>query len=108
MIQAQIKGAVDRFVQVLRELAPKDTGNLAYNAIRVESVGVGRWRIYVNMTGEHRSRALDGIAPYQKYVNDSPTLSNGQSNKNYHWWEKAVELAAEELAKALKGSIDHD
>ena len=87
--------AVDRCVQILRDLAPKDTGNLAYNAIRYERVNEREYRIYIDLE----------IAPYQVYVNESETLSNGERNPNKGWWETAIELAIEEMARLMKGEI---
>ncbi len=95
-----------RFVQILRDLAPKDTGNLAFNAIRFEKTGEHSWKIYVHTEGNHTSGALDGIAPYQTYLNERPTLPNGRPNKNYQWWQAAIELALEEMAKILGGSVE--
>lgn len=90
-----VPNAVERFVQILRDLAPKDTGNLAYNAIKYEKVSEREYRIYIDLE----------IAPYQVYVNESPTLTNGTPNKNYGWWEAAIELAIEEMARLLEGEI---
>ena len=81
--------SIFRFVQILRDLAPKDTGNLAYNAIRYEKTGEHSYKIYVNLD----------IAPYQVYLNE-PTKS-----KHHKWWEAATELAIEEVARLLKASV---
>lgn len=87
------------FVQVLRDLAPKRTGNLAYNAIRVERVSGGAYKIYVQTEGEHKAGALDGIAPYQKYLNENP------KSRHYQWWQAAIERAIEELATKAGGKV---
>lgn len=91
-----VHAAVVRFVQILRDLAPKDTGNLAYNAIKFEQLNEREWKIYVD----------EAIAPYQKHVNDNPTLSNGKPNPNYQWFEAAIELAVEEIATLLGGTLE--
>lgn len=98
--------AVARFVQILRDLAPKDTGNLAFNAIRFEKTGERSWKIYIHTEGEHSPGSLDGIAPYQVYLNDRPTLPNGKPNKHYQWWPTAIELALEEMANLLGGTVE--
>ena len=98
--------AVARFVQILRDLAPKDTGNLAYNAIRFEKTGEHSWKIYIHTEGKHASGTLDGIAPYQTYLNERLTLPNGRPNKHYKWWETAIELALEEMATMLGGKVE--
>ena len=90
-----VPGAVARFVQILRDLAPKDTGNLAYNAIQYEQVSEREHRIYIDLE----------IAPYQIHVNENDTLGNGKPNPNKGWWEAAIELAIEEMARLLEGEI---
>ena len=92
--------AIFRFVQILRDLAPKDTGNLAYFAIRYEKTGEHSYKIYVHTEGEHTPGRMDGIAPYQVY------LDQGQG-KHRGWWQAAVELALEEVANLLKGSVEN-
>ena len=94
-----------RFVQILRELAPNDTGNLAENAIRFEKTGEYSWKIYVHTEGNHTPGAKDGIAPYQVYLNEYPTLF-GKKNKHYQWWQAAIELALEEMANLLGGTVE--
>ena len=92
---ASVPNAVERFVQILRDLAPKDTGNLAYNAIKYEKLSEREYQIYVDLD----------VAPYQVFVNENPTLVNGEKNPNKGWWEAAIELAIEELARLLNGEI---
>lgn len=105
MTDVELEAFKQLVVSIIKDLAPKDTGNLAYNAIRVERTAPNEYRIYVSVEGEHKPRALDGIAPYQVYVNDRVTLVNGKRNPNYKWWESAVDLAVEEAAKHFNGEI---
>ena len=100
MTQISVYGAIERFVQLLRELAPRDTGNLAYNAIRFEKTGEHSYKVYINIHGEHTKGVRDGIAPYQVYLNENP------KSKHHDWWQAAIELALEEIAGMLGGEID--
>lgn len=62
--------------------APKDTGNLAHNALRIEYVTPNKCRIYIDQN----------IAPYMPYTNEkwiSPKW-NGKKNPNEGWWQGAV------------------
>ena len=91
MTRISIDGAIERFVQLLKDLAPYDTGNLALNAIRYEKTGEQSYKIYVNLQ----------IAPYQVYLNENP------KSKHHDWWQAAIELALEEIAGMLGGEL-HD
>lgn len=89
MTVQEFDAAVWRFMQIIKELAPYRTGNLAYNAIRYEKTGEHSYKIYVNLD----------IAPYQVYLNEPET------SKHYQWWETAVELALEQVAAELKAVV---
>ena len=78
-----------RFVELFRQeiflRAPKDTWNLARNALRVEWVGPDEARIYIDQD----------IAPYMPYTNE-PWVSprwHGKPNPNEGWWQDCIELA---------------
>lgn len=82
-------------VSNLRALAPKDTGNLAYNAIRYEMPSPDTFVIYVD----------EAIAPYMPYTNEewiSPKW-NGKKNPNENWFDRAAELIAKNIAGETKG-----
>lgn len=67
--------------------APKDTGNLAYNAIKYEFVNLNECHIYVD----------EAIAPYMPYTNE-PWISprwKGKKNPNEKWWQETVSEAIE-------------
>jgi len=86
----------------IKDRTPKDTGNLAYNATGF-GLGVGTFTITVNTK----------IAPYFKYVNNYETFTrkykNGNErtvqNRNYHYFEKAVDSGVEYLAQLLGGTL---
>ena len=82
---------------VFRPSAPRDTGNLQDNAIKVEQVSENEVRIYVD----------EAIAPYMPYTNE-PWLSpkwNGKQNPNEGWFDKAVETVAQAIATKLGGDV---
>ncbi len=92
---------VNRFADLLRQLAPKDTGNLAFNAIRIEWHGKNEAQIYVDGDG------LDGIAPYMPFTNE-PWVADkwkGAKNPNQGWWQKAIEQIINKLDREFGGEI---
>lgn len=106
MTEHQLELAAQHILMTLKDLAPYDTGNLALNSIRMEKTAPYEYRIYVSVDGDHTPGAMDGIAPYMVYVNENQTVgASTVSNRNYHWWEAAVQLALEEGAKFLQGEI---
>ena len=92
----------ERFRQVcnemctwLRGFAPKDTGNLAYNAIKIEFPSTKECLIYVD----------ESIAPYMPFTT-RPWVSprwNGKKNPNEDWWQMAGVNIYERLRRELKG-----
>lgn len=92
-----------RFVgRVRREIfwrAPKDTWNLARNALRVEWTGKDEARIYIDQD----------IAPYMPYTNE-PWIAarwHGKKNPNEGWWQDCVEIAKEVLTREF-GAVEVD
>ncbi len=72
------------------------TGNLAFNAIRV------------NVTDKQVVIFVDqSIAPYMPYTNEPWVAEkwNGATNTNAGWWERFVEEFAQRLANKLRGEI---
>lgn len=96
---------------ILRRHAPIDTGNLRFNAIKLEMLDKNTCRLYVD----------ESIAPYMKYTNEpwehkNITMGNfrkGETvtrfrswdNPNEHWFDKAAQEIAEYLARTLKGEL---
>ena len=94
---ARFKAACEESIAVVRRaVVPKDTGNLAYNAIQFEWIGT-KFHWWVN----------EDIAPYMVYTNEPWTSPrwHGKKNPNEGWWERAVELFTRTLAAKLKGEI---
>lgn len=78
------------------EYVPRDTGNLAYNALVYEVQG-----------DQFIVRVDPAIAPYVPYTNE-PWLSpkwNGKPNPNEGWWQRFVEEFTRRLALKLRGEV---
>lgn len=79
--------------------APVDTGNLAYNSIKLERTTTG-YVIYVD----------DAIAPYMVYT-EEPWISpywNGKKNPNEGWFRKVAKRIARYLKKVLTGKMQDE
>ena len=74
-------------VSVIQDKTPQDTGNLALNATKSESLGVNKIRVYVDLE----------IAPYFEYVNNRERLSNGKPNPNRGYFDRAVRFALSKI-----------
>lgn len=76
---------------------PKRSGNMAYNATRLESLGKNVYRITVSVD----------IAPYLPYTNE-PWISprwNGKKNPNEGWFEDKTDVVVSVLAQQLGGTV---
>ena len=96
----------------IRGKAPRDTGNLAENALKLESKGKGVWELYVDTN----------VADYMKYTNehwDQKTIKQGTyrkgeirtvirtwKNPNEGWWNREIETVIQMLAKMLNGELE--
>lgn len=95
--QAKFQRACLRACQQLRGLAPRDTGNLALNAIKIEFPSPDVCVIYVD----------EDIAPYMPFTT-RPWVAprwHGKKNPNEGWWQAAGELIFEQLAQQLGGEL---
>ena len=93
----EFKRVCQRACKNLKMLAPYDTGNLSRNAIKIEFPSRNTCLIYVD----------ESIAPYMPYTT-RPWVSkrwHGKKNPNEGWWQAAVELIVEDIAKQLGGKI---
>lgn len=95
-------------VEQYRKIAPKDTGNLAYNSIKYRWVSKNGFVIYVDTgdIGKTKPR-VKGIAPYMPFTNEkwiSPRW-NGKTNPNENWWNEASEFVIKYIAKRLGGTL---
>lgn len=97
-IEQKIVTALSQQLGTIQNMTPKDTGNLAYNATKFESLGQGRYRIYVD----------EKIAPYFVFV-ENPWISSkwkGKQNPNEGYFEKAAISVANNIAIAIGGKIE--
>ena len=88
---------------LIRNKAPKRTGNLAFNAIKVEDKGNGVWEIWVD--GEPPDI---GIAPYMPYTNE-PWISpkwHGKKNPNEKWFDRVASEIVDLVATRLGGHVE--
>jgi hypothetical protein len=87
-----------RYLQsILKVYAPKDTGNLSLNAIRIVQVAPSKYQIIIG--GE--------IAPYAVFTNAdwiSPRWA-GKRNPNQNWVGRAIESAKPFLINILSGGV---
>jgi hypothetical protein len=83
--------------QVLKVFAPKDTGNLSLNAIRIVQVAPSKYQIIIG--GE--------IAPYAVYTNAEWVAQRwaGKVNPNQGWVNRAIDNAKPVLMSILSGAI---
>lgn len=99
MTKEQFTVYVNRFREYLRALAPKDTGNLAYNAIKLEWLNEKTVKIYVDGDG------VTGIAPYMPFTTE-PWISpkwGGKKNPNEAWWDIAIARIVNRLNHDIGG-----
>lgn len=81
----------------LRTRAPKRTGNLAFNGVRLVFVSKKEALLYVD----------EAVAPYMPFTNE-PWLSpywNGKKNPNEGWFDRSAEAIAEMISSIAKGNI---
>lgn len=97
MSDSEFEALVFEAVMMLRLRAPIDTGNLAYNAIKVDRTGPNEWTIWVD----------ESIAPYMPYTNE-PWISakwHGKQNPNEDWWDEAVRFISGYLAEKVNAEL---
>ena len=91
---------------ILRAAAPHKTGNLRYNAIKLEMLDANTCRLYVD----------EDIAPYMKYTNEPWTpkikVNGGEiigarlsRNPNEGWFDRAAQKILEHIARRTKGEL---
>lgn len=97
--QQQIISAANsvwRQMRKVKKWVPRDTGNLAYDALQFKIVGD-----VIDIT------VNPSIAPYVPYTNE-PWVSpkwKGKKNPNEGWWQRFAAEFARRLANKLKGVI---
>ena len=96
-LQEKLEQASKYLQSVLKLFAPKDTGNLSLNAIRLVQVKPDEWQIIIG--GE--------IAPYAVYTNEKWQSQRwaGKRNPNEGWVNRAIESATPNLNLIMSGAI---
>jgi hypothetical protein len=96
-LQEKLEQASKYLQGILKIFAPKDTGNLSLNAIRLVQVTPNEWQIIIG--GE--------IAPYAVYTNEKWQAQRwaGKRNPNEGWVSRAIESATPNLMLILGGKI---
>lgn len=123
-IEQSVTKAVQNVFFYMRNNVPEDTGNMKYNATKLESRGKNTWRIYIDtgpkgMSAEEGKRS--GVAPYAPYTNEpwdikiiqQGTFRKGETrtvvrtwvNPNEGWWNRAAESGIQLIAKELGGKL---
>lgn len=94
--QDVINAAISIVEEMSGELVPRDTGNMAFNALTI-NVNNDMIDIFVN----------PAIAPYVLYTNE-PWLSkrwHRKKNPNEGWWQRFAAEFARRLATKLRGDL---
>lgn len=97
----------EQFRDSIVQSAPKDTGNLAYNAIKMKMDSPRQCEIYVsgNSIKTINGYIKYGVAPYMPFTN-GPWLSprwRGRKNPNEGWWRIATWEAVQKLTNKYGG-----
>lgn len=95
--EAKLMQAVLAAFNAFQATAPIRTGNLRYNATRLESKGIGEWVIKVD----------GNVAPYAVFTNE-PWISpkwRGKRNPNEGWIDDGAYLMAMIIAQSLGGTV---
>ncbi len=111
MTPAQFRAVGDRSLEILRSLSPIKTGNLRYNAIKLEWTDENTFELFVDKR----------IAPYMPYTNEvwrqklikMGNFLPGQvvermrtwRNPNEGWFDRAARVIALYVAQASGGTI---
>lgn len=92
MDNAEFLDFAQRALQRIKLASPFKTGNLRYNAIKLESRGPGVVAILVDMD----------IAPYMPYTNE---VWKGKNNPNEAWWNNVCEEVIQGFANELGAEV---
>ena len=121
MTEAKFNSLCSQIYDHIRSRTPYDTGNLYKEATKIHRLGGAKVKIFVDET----------IAPYFALVNNEPTLSvykyprlpvNGKltkdkskpkikrtyTNKNYRYFENALEEVLQDIAKETGAVLIYD
>lgn len=94
MTEKRFNKVCNMVVDKLKNVAPIDTGNLRYNAIKMEFTNPNECHIFID----------EAIAPYMPFTNE-PWISpkwHGKKNPNEHWFDDAADYIASLIGAELK------
>ena len=94
--QQIIDAAVSTVEEMRTEIIPRDTGNMADNALQYK-ISQNEIVIYINTK----------VAPYVPYTNE-PWIAakwEGKKNPNEGWWDAFAKELIEKFANKLRGTI---
>lgn len=110
-LDRKVENALYKAIVIFRLSAPIKTGNLRYNAIKMQRVSEGVWRVFIDET----------IAPYAKYTilpwrqkpikmgnfkkRQTVIRQRTWRNPNEGWWDKAARSFAINLNQILQGEL---
>lgn len=97
MTESDFRDMCEQAFQELRTRAPKRTGNLANNGVRLVFISKKEALLYVD----------EAVAPYMPYTNE-PWISpywNGKKNPNEGWFDHSAEAIAETISNLAKGDM---
>lgn len=106
MTDAQFSMIMNKLVEKIQNKTPVDKNNLKGKATRGYASFSSRGIYIINVSGQ--------IAPYFKYVNDyekhryrdkNGEVRDGKKNKNYHYFDKALEKGFSGIVKKYGGVI---
>lgn len=111
MTDNEFSKIVHELLGTIKSMTPRATGNLADKSTKVRASGANEMRVFVD-AGSGQRKPMEGIAPYFWLVNyrrtypvKTPHGVQQKENRNYHYYEKAVETAIERLATKIGGDI---
>jgi hypothetical protein len=99
MTQQEFDALCHKILWLVKSSSPIKTGNLRFNAIKIEFVSDDECHIYVDGEIDENGNK-SGIAPYMVFTNE-PWLSprwKGAKNPNERWWDNLAEEIADFIA----------
>jgi hypothetical protein len=99
-LEDRLHFAAQYLQNTLKLFAPKDTGNLSTNAIRIVYVSPTEWNIVIG--GE--------IAPYAVYTNEAWFAEHwgGKKNPNEGWIQHAIKVATPMIQSIMGGAVSEE
>lgn len=96
MTNKQFYSMCEDILREIRKVAPKRTGNLAFNSLKMEFTG-NLCKVYID----------EDIAPYMQYTNEQWLSSrwHGKQNPNQGWWQRGADIINDLIMSRLDEQI---